>query len=200
MSHLRIEDVSTAHLRALSLELQDGECIGLSGLSGMGKSLFLRAIADLDPHQGRIWLDGHEQSTVPATEWRSRVTLLAAESAWWAEKVADHFSNTDPDALQQLGFGSECLEWSTERLSSGEKQRLALLRLLAIQPEVLLLDEPTANLDTESAKKVESLIADYRRQHGASVIWVSHDMEQIKRVSNRYYRLERDGLHEVEGQ
>lgn len=200
MSLLRLEDVGTAHLQALSLELQDGECIGLSGPSGMGKSLFLRAIADLDPHQGRIWLDGQEQSAIPATEWRSRVALLAAESAWWSEKVGDHFTNIDAGVLQRLGLTSDCLDWSVEHLSSGEKQRLALLRLLTMSPEVLLLDEPTANLDTESVKKVEALIADYCQQHGASVIWVSHDMEQIKRVTNRHYRLDKDGLREVTGQ
>ena len=197
MSRLRIEDVGTSHLQALSLELGQGECIGLSGPSGMGKSLFLRAIADLDPHQGRIWLGGQEQSTIPATEWRSRVGLLAAESAWWAETVDEHFTSIDPAELQKLAFNRECLDWSVERLSSGEKQRLALLRLLAMHPEVLLLDEPTANLDPDSVKRVESLIDDYRQKNEASVIWVSHDREQIKRVSNRHYRLDKDGLREV---
>lgn len=200
MSRLRLEDVESAQLPALSLELQDGECIGLSGPSGMGKSLLLRAIADLDPHQGRIWLDGQEQQAISPTEWRTRVALLEAESAWWAEKVGDHFTNIDPGALQQLGFTSDCLDWSVEHLSSGEKQRLGLLRLLTIRPEVLLLDEPTANLDLDSARKVESLITDYCQQHGASVIWVSHDMEQIKRVTRRHYRLAKDGLFEVTGQ
>ena len=104
MSRLRIEGVGTSHLPALDLDLREGECIGLSGPSGVGKSLFLRAIADLDPHQGRIWLDGDEQQSIAATEWRSRVGLLVAKSAWWAEKVADHFRHVDADALRQLDF------------------------------------------------------------------------------------------------
>ena len=197
MSRLRVEDVGTSHLQVLSLEVESGECIGISGPSGMGKSLFLRAIADLDPHQGRIWLDEQEQSTVPATEWRSRVGLLVAESAWWAETVDEHFTSIDSTELQKLALNRECLDWSVERLSSGEKQRLALLRLLAMHPEALLLDEPTANLDADSVKKVESLIGDYRQKNKASVIWVSHDLEQIKRVTSRHYRLDKDGLREV---
>lgn len=197
MSHLRIEKVSTAHLQALSLELGDTECIGLSGPSGMGKSLFLRAIADLDPHQGQIWLDDQEQSTIPAIKWRSRVGLLAAESAWWSEKVSDHFVDVDQDALERLGFTKDCLDWSTERLSTGEKQRLALLRLLSMQPEILLLDEPTANLDAESIGKVEALISDYQQEHAASIIWVSHDLKQLERLTSRHYRLDEDGLREV---
>ncbi len=197
MSHLRIEKVSTAHLQALSLELQDSECVGLSGPSGMGKSLFLRAIADLDLHKGRIWLDDHEQATIPAMEWRSRVGLLAAESAWWSEKVSDHFVNVDHEALKRLGFDKECLGWSTERMSSGEKQRLALLRLLSMQPEILLLDEPTANLDAEATGKVEALISDYLQGHSASVIWVSHDLKQLERVTTRHYSLDEKGISEV---
>jgi ABC-type iron transport system FetAB ATPase subunit len=199
MSRLRIEDAASAHVQPMSLELHAGECIGLSGPSGMGKSLFLRIIADLDPHQGQIWLDGHEQQTIPATEWRSKVALLASESGWWAETVGEHFADMDASTLQQLGFSNDCLDWEVERLSSGEKQRLALLRLLAMQPEVLLLDEPTANLDPESVRKVEALIANYRKQNGAAVIWVSHDREQVKRVASRQYRLTRDGLFEEKG-
>lgn len=197
MSHLRIEGVGTKHLSALSLEVAEGECVGVSGPSGMGKSLFLRAIADLDPHEGQVWLDEQEQQSVPAKEWRAQVGLLASESAWWAEKLAAHFTDIETEALQQLGFERDCLEWSVERLSSGEKQRLALLRLLMMHPRVLLLDEPTANLDPDSVKKVESLIREYRRQQGAPVIWVSHDLAQIERVSERHYHLDKSGLHEV---
>lgn len=197
MSHLRIENMATAYIPALSLELEKGECIGLSGQSGMGKSLFLRAIADLDPHSGQIFLDNKEQATIPATEWRKRVGLLAAESAWWAETVTEHFTRADNVEFEKLGFHRDCLQWGTDRLSSGEKQRLALLRVLAMQSEVLLLDEPTANLDPDSVIKVEKLIEEYRKQHGASVIWVSHDIEQIKRIADRHYRLDKNGLREV---
>ena len=194
MMHLRIEDVATAQVPAMSLEVGAGECVGLSGPSGVGKSLFLRSVADLDPHTGQIWLDGQEQQAMPATEWRARVALLAAESGWWAERVGEHFTAMDNGMLQALGFNEDCMGWTVERLSSGEKQRLALLRLLSMQPEVLLLDEPTANLDPESVKKVEALIARYQEQHGAAAIWVSHDMGQIKRVASRHYLLTPQGL------
>ena len=200
MSHLHIKNVSTDHLSPLSLELNNNECIGVSGQSGTGKSLFLRTIADLDPHQGEVCLDGEKQSKIPACQWRSRVGLLTAESAWWSEKVTDHFIRVDDDALAQLGFDRDCLEWSVDRLSSGEKQRLALLRLLAIEPEILLLDEPTANLDAESITKVETLINNYRQQHAVSIIWVSHDAEQLKRMTSKHYRLDKQGLHEVDSQ
>jgi ABC-type iron transport system FetAB ATPase subunit len=76
------------------------------------------------------------------------------------------------------------------QLSSGEKQRLALLRLMVNRPRVLLLDEPTANLDPENVTRVEKLVAAYLRREGAAVLWVSHDPEQTRRVAQRRLRLQ----------
>jgi putative ABC transport system ATP-binding protein len=75
------------------------------------------------------------------------------------------------------------LEWTVSRLSTGERQRLALARLLALQPQVLLLDEATANLDPPNRDRVEDLIQDYRREQGAAVLWVSHDPDQRRRLT-----------------
>ena len=81
------------------------------------------------------------------------------------------------------------MDWSVARLSSGERQRLALLRVLANRPPVLLLDEPTANLDEATTARVEALLKDYRTLHGAGVLWVSHDPQQLRRVADRHLRI-----------
>ncbi len=97
---------------------------------------------------------------------------------------------TGAAALAALGFGPEVLDWEVARLSTGERQRLALLRLLGNAPQALLLDEPTAALDPASRARVEAVVADYRRKREAAVLWVSHDPAQIGRVADRHYRLE----------
>jgi ABC-type iron transport system FetAB ATPase subunit len=186
--------VSCLHLRGLTcnalepveLEVGPGECVALSGPSGSGKTLLLRAVADLDPHEGAALLDGDAQADLPAPTWRRWVGLLAAESAWWGEHVRDHFPAGADELLDALGLPAACLDWTLARLSSGERQRLALARLLSGAPRALLLDEPTANLDAANIRRVEALVEHYRIAQQAPVLWVSHDSAQRQRVASRH--------------
>jgi ABC-type iron transport system FetAB ATPase subunit len=89
-----------------------------------------------------------------------------------------------------LGFAPEVLDWSVGRLSSGERQRLALVRMLEPAPKILLLDEPTANLDGDSRKRVEQLILDFLRREDAFALWVTHDAAQKQRVGTRHFLIE----------
>jgi ABC-type iron transport system FetAB ATPase subunit len=181
---LRLHDVGP-----FSLEAGKGECVGLAGASGSGKSLFLRAIADIEPHAGEIFLDGTPQASIAAPLWRRQVGLLPAESKWWFDTVGQHFSGTDGHGLHRLGFDGGIFDWPVSRLSSGERQRLALLRLLENHPILLLLDEPTANLDEENTARVEALIDDYRRETAAAVLWVGHQRAQLNRVADRIFAM-----------
>jgi len=198
MTSLRVEDVGNKWLPSkVSLEVAAGECVVISGPSGIGKSLLLRAIADLDEHQGKLSLGDTSYIDMPAIEWRKQVGLLTADSAWWADSVAEHMPKMPLEQLTALGFTKEVMKWSVDRLSTGEKQRLSILRVLANQPSILLLDEPTANLDAENVKKVETLLLNYCRHKPAGLIWVSHDAEQAQRIADRRYRFESQGLVEV---
>ncbi len=196
MAVLQVRQLCYHTFGPFDLKVGDGERVFLRGASGAGKSLLLRALADLDPHSGEVFVDGVECLRLPAPEWRRRVGLLPAESQWWHDRVGDHFpAFPDRAALLRLGFTPEVAEWPVARLSSGEKQRLAVLRLLANRPEVLLLDEPTANLDPENRGRVENLILDYQAERQAAVLWVTHEPDQPARLGGRVYRLV-DGILE----
>lgn len=147
------------------------------GPSGSGKSLLLRAVADLDLNEGEVWLGRLRRSAVAAHHWRRRVGLLPAESHWWEDRVGAHQEAWPEAVLETLGFGSDVLGWSVSRLSTGEKQRLALARLLANRPAALLLDEPVANLDAANAERVVKVIDEYQQRHRIPVLWVSHGSE-----------------------
>ena len=184
---LDVDRLKRLHI-SVSFQLNDGECIALQGPSGVGKSLLLRAIADLDPNEGTVRLDQTLREAVPAPLWRRQVTYVAAEPGWWAETVQDHFPawNQAIPLVERLGLPLECAAWDIRRLSTGEKQRLGLVRALMLRSRVLLLDEPTSALDAASTATVESIVAK-RVSTGTSVIWSTHDSDQARRVGSRLF-------------
>jgi putative ABC transport system ATP-binding protein len=182
---LRVERLQGANFGPVSLTLCAGECVAVQGPSGAGKTLLLRALADMDPARGGVWLAGVPRYEVPAPDWRRQVALLPAESHWWADTVREHFTAAPREDLGALGFDNDVLNWPVSRLSSGERQRLAIVRLLAIKPRVLLLDEPTANLDADNARRAEVLIKTYVDRNHSAALWVTHDKRQSLRIARR---------------
>ncbi len=181
---LSVRDLSSAVLGPVSLQVAAGECVAVMGASGAGKSLLLRAIADLDPNDGDVALNGVTRNAMPANAWRRQVALVPAESGWWADIVSEHFIAAPPDMglLEALGLAVEALSWTVARLSSGEKHRLAILRALSLRPKALLLDEPTASLDKAATEKLEAVLQK-RRADGVPIVLVTHDAAQAERLA-----------------
>ena len=183
---LSVRDLQTHLLKPASFSLWAGECIAIRGPSGGGKTLLLRAIADLDPSEGVVWLEDRERTTMSGPEWRRQIGYLPAEPGWWADTVGKHFTSWPAAAriATDLGFPDDAKDWPIARLSTGERLRLALVRALMVKPKVLLLDEPTAALDPASVEAVESLIGAQVRA-GLAVLWVTHDVAQTGRIAVR---------------
>ena len=200
MALLTVRDLCRPGLHPVSLELGAGECVAVRGPSGAGKSLLLRAIADLDLNDGWVALDGVSRAAIVAPGWRRRVTYLAAEAAWWDDRVDRHFADWSAAVpiVEALGLPAAAGAWPVSRLSTGEKQRLALARALVQNPVVLLLDEPTAGLDEQATAAVERAIR-ARRDTGAGVIWVTHDRDQAARVADRVFAVDQGRVTELAG-
>ena len=190
---LTVQALTRLHI-SVSFDLNDGECVALQGPSGAGKSLLLRAIADLDPNDGTIKLDGMLREAVPAPRWRSQVTYVAAEPGWWGDTVREHFDMWDQamPLVERLGLPPDCGTWNIDRLSTGEKQRLGLVRALMLRSRVLLLDEPTSALDATSTATVEAIVAEMVSA-GTGVLWSTHDGAQARRVASRLFVMASDG-------
>jgi ABC-type iron transport system FetAB ATPase subunit len=178
---------------AANRQLGAGECLAIVGPSGSGKSLFLRMIADLDPNQGEVFLDGVERRTLPPPAWRRKVVYSAAEPGWWHERVADHFSGEAVGFARatapRLALDPALLDGQVIQLSTGERQRAALIRALALQSPVLLLDEATGALDEDSTVLVENVLRE-RLADGVTIAMVTHSAAQAARLGHRHLRME----------
>lgn len=180
------------------LDVESGTIVGISGASGSGKTLLLRMLADLDPSTGEVTLAGRNRDGVPAPKWRSWVTYVAAEPAFWADSVREHFA-TGADVeerFRELGLDVALLDAPVTSLSTGERQRVALVRALVQSPRILLLDEPTSGLDAVSATRVEDVLSRYVA-NGMGLLVVSHDEQQLRRLGARVLRMNAQGALET---
>jgi ABC-type iron transport system FetAB ATPase subunit len=182
---LMVRGLTRPGLQPVDFSLEAGQTLAVTGPSGAGKSLMLRAIADLDPNDGDVWIDGTERRSVSAPQWRSMAGYVPAESGWWADTVAEHFTAGRPDAadLARIGLPEDVLTWQVARLSTGERHRLAILRSVLVNPRVHLLDEPTAALDEKATSGIETLLRE-RLALGCCIVLASHDERQVRRLAD----------------
>jgi sulfonate transport system ATP-binding protein len=171
-----------AILNRLDLEIGDDELVVLLGPSGCGKSTLLRLLAGLDaPDGGRI--------EVPT---RRAVVFQADRLLPWQRVLANvtlGLYGADADsrarrALAEVGLAGRERAWPKE-LSGGEAQRVALARALVSEPELVLLDEPFASLDAITRVRMHELVRDLRRRHRASMLMVTHDIDEAIALADR---------------
>jgi tungstate transport system ATP-binding protein len=185
-------------LRDVSLEAERGQVLVIIGPTGSGKTTLLRLIDLLEsPNSGSIFLQGKDlarASDKERQEARKRMAMVFQKPVMFRSTVAENVSyglkirgirrkERVKEALHAVGLpGYEARIATT--LSGGEMQRTALARAMVIEPEVLLLDEPTANLDPKTAATIDDLIASFSRQ-GAGVIMATHNMQQAEKLGTR---------------
>jgi putative ABC transport system ATP-binding protein len=196
-------------LRGVSLTVYRGELITIMGPSGAGKSTLLRLVNRLsEADSGTILLDSVDIRDFDPRELRRRVGMVFQIPVVFKGSVRDNIAfgkklwNTDADIdglASEAAIPEELMDAGAANLSVGEKQRVCIARALANKPECLLLDEPTSSLDKASAEKVESLLLRLQSEHGLTMLWVTHDPEQSRRISRHNYVLEAGTLREDHG-
>lgn len=185
---LRIRNLQSPLAGPFSFDLEAGQCLTISGPSGAGKSLLLRMLCDLDPNTGEALLNGQPRTGMSAPAWRAAVVYQPAEAAWWLPTAGQHFKPEQTERvrelLPQLNLSPTLLESDISRLSTGERQRMALIRSLACKPQVLLLDEPTAALDPAAVAATEQLLQK-ELAAGLSILLVTHSESQAQTLGHR---------------
>jgi tungstate transport system ATP-binding protein len=200
----RIHDLQKVYgerqvLSVETLEIYRGEVLALVGPSGAGKSTLLRVLNFLEPpNRGRIEFEGVEynaEAEIPL-ELRRRVTtvfqrpMLLDRSVWdnvtFGLRLRNQRDSLDivQSAMDQVGLG-ELARQRARTLSGGEAQRVALARAMVLRPEVLLLDEPTANLDPYNVSLIEGIARRMNQELGTTLVLVTHNVFQARRLAQR---------------
>lgn len=197
----------------MSLELRPGEFLGIIGHTGSGKSTLIQHLNGLlRPTGGRILLNGRDIWAEPKKirQVRFQVGLvfqypeyqLFEETVYKDVAFGPKSMGLDPEeidrrvhrSLQAVGLGDDVLEKSPFALSGGQKRRVAIAGVMAMEPAVLILDEPTAGLDPRGCEDILSLLRAYHADRGSAVVLVSHSMDEIARNAQRIIVLDRGGV------
>ena len=188
-------------LKSVSLQVEAGEALGIVGESGCGKSTLSRAIVGLvAPRSGRILYEGMDVAGLDRAgreRYRRHVQMVFQDAAGslnprmtveaiLAEVLhVHHLAGDVPSLLAQVGLPPEAASAYPRELSGGQCQRVSLARCLALQPRVLVADEPVSALDVSVQARVLNLLRDLQQRLGLALLLVSHDLAVVRTVCQR---------------
>jgi peptide/nickel transport system ATP-binding protein len=187
--------------RDVSFRVASGDALGLVGESGSGKSTVLRAVAGLIPHAvGSVVIDGRALPNRRPRESRKIIQMVfqdpygslhpnqTVDQALSAPIAIHRLGDAESRimaALTEVGLGREHRYRYPHQLSGGQRQRVAIARALILQPKILLLDEPTSALDVSVQAEILNLLTRLRRDHGLTILMVSHDLAGVAHICDR---------------
>lgn len=206
IDHLSKKLRGTPILHDITFSVSKGQILTIVGPSGGGKTTLLRCINRLiEPETGSIVFHSENIKGISPSVLRKNIVLVPQESIMFPGTVEENISLAltyhgiyEPEKITEslidTGLSTSFLSKNADQLSGGEKKRVSLARALALSPEILLLDEPTSGVDPKNIHTVEHKIISFSKQRQLTVLWVTHDVEQAKRVSDHIANLKQGKL------
>lgn len=195
LDHIGLKSSGDCILKGISFNIEKGEKIVISGPSGSGKSTLLKIIGSiLSPTEGRILYKNQSIEAIEPTKYRKEVSYFFQNASLFDQTVRDNLSfpylirgetfseEKARGYLEQVKLQSTDLDKPIKELSGGEIQRVALIRNLLFEPELLLLDEITSALDQKNSEIILALIERLNREKGKTILMVTHDQKQIAKA------------------
>ena len=196
--------LSVSAIENINLDIESGELVGIIGHTGSGKSTLVQHLNGLlKPTQGTVEIDGEDiwsnKKKIRSVRFKVGLCFQYPEYQLFEETVfkdisfgpknmglsKEEIKSSVLRAANYVGLKEELLSKSPFDLSGGEKRRVAIAGVMAMNPQILILDEPTAGLDPKGRKEILDMIVDYRRKTGSTVLLVSHSMEDIAGIASK---------------
>jgi len=207
LNDLKYKDI----LEIDNLEIYQGEITCIVGRSGGGKSTFLKLLNNMiSVKKGNIRFKGENIEEYNPIKLRREILMLPQNPVIFSGTIRDNFTITLQyndlelkddkrynELLQKVGLSNQNLDSSAEKLSGGEKQRLALARILLLDPDILLLDEPSSALDEETEELIIDMVVNFINQKNGTLVMVTHSKEIAKKYADRIITINEGSLDKV---
>lgn len=204
------ESDNKAILRDITVDIVKGDFVSIVGPSGSGKSTFLKLCCNLvSPSSGEISYKGKNYLEYNASDIRKDIAYCFQTPYLFGETVMDNFKfsyhirdiamdiSRINFLLSKFNLSNEILTQCNQKLSGGEKQRIALIRMILFKPEILLLDEITSALDVENSELVGNNIK-LLNEEGTTILWITHNLEQSKKLANKVLTIDSGEIKSLE--
>ena len=186
-------------LKNINLKINKGEFITVIGSSGCGKTTFLKLINGLiEPDDGKVYVEGNDISKVDKIALRRKIGYVIQEIGLFPHMTVRKNISYVPNLIKKVGLKEEMLDNYPNELSGGQRQRVGIARALAINPNIILMDEPFGAIDEITRKLLQDEILKIYKEYNMTIIFITHDIKEALKLGTRIMVMDKGELIQID--